>query len=146
AWFPTQAPRQLVAVQAGQPDIQNSDVGQNLERLRKPLAAVVDDMNVVPQIVQQYRERIGGVAVVLDEQYALGRTGMRVRLGFGVPRHTPHAGGRERQAHGKIRALVGSAARDADAAAVQLRDSLDQREPDAETAFGAGERALALDE
>src|SRR6266545_6410272 len=141
-----QLPRDLVAARPGQPDVEQHRLRPELLRCGERGRAIVNGPRVVARELQQRDEAVGEVAVVVDDEHAPRRLRGRriarlVRLLRGEPRSLD-----QRKAHGELAAAAGSLARSLDAAAMQLDQSPYQRETDAETAFGAIERAIALHE
>src|SRR5262245_54771969 len=100
-------------------------------------------MHLVTGAGQGGAQHLARVRVVFYDQHAT-RDGWRAgRTGGGtIVRGRQDA----REAHGECGATPGALARGGDRAAVQLDERLHEREPDAEPAVSAVDRALALDE
>ena len=67
-----QRPRELVAIQSRQPDIQERDLGLEARGFGERLRAVVGDAHRVPEYSHQLRDRLRGIDVVVDDEHAAG--------------------------------------------------------------------------
>src|SRR5262245_65677115 len=72
-------PRDLVAVDARQPDVDQDDVGLELHREFDAADAVTRLMDLMPGAFEQYAHHLAVVSVVLDDQNAVaGRSWRRL--------------------------------------------------------------------
>lgn len=132
----------LEAVHAGQAEVEQDHLGHvprgELDRVR----AVVRHPDGMAAHAEQLRQAVGRIAVVVDHQHAAPS------LGLGGQRFSRLAGrhGGQWQAHGQFAAQPGPRAGRLRLAAVQLDDAAHQRQPDAQPALGAIDRAFALHE
>ena len=135
-------PRQLVAVDAGQADVDKGHVRPGRRQQGQRVVAVVgleDDVALRPEHDSVHFPRIG---VVVDQQHAVGGArGELVLLGVRTTarRHCGHS-------HGKDRALPFALAERFNPSAVQLDQAAHQRETDAQSALRAVDGVLGLDE
>src|SRR5437868_6349942 len=72
--------RRLVAGEARHADVEHHDVGLEAVRSLDRLAAVVGRVHGVALFLEQHREAIGPVAIVVRDQHALGALAERERL------------------------------------------------------------------
>src|SRR5262249_2365006 len=139
------APRRLVAVDPGEPEVEQDDVGGERERLVHGAQTVVDGARLVSRELEQRRERRGGVDVVVDPedppQLAVAGRGDPAERGGAAGRH---AALRERPP--KLGAPAEPVAPRLDAPAVHLDEAADEREPDPQTAAGPGKTLVELRE
>ena len=130
------------AVEARQPDVDERDVGPQVEGRRKPGGPVHRLVHLVAGQLEHDPQHLARVGIVLhDEDPARDAVAVGARPGR-QPRGRRHRG----QAHGELAAAPLPVAPRLDAAAVQLRDAAHQGEPEAEAARAAVGAALALHE
>lgn len=65
-----QPPRDLVAVHARQPDIQENDLGAEFHGQGQSLRTILSDTYVVPGAGQEQSRRLGGIRIVVDNKDA----------------------------------------------------------------------------
>src|SRR5688572_31288656 len=110
------APGDLVAVEAGQADIDDRDIGPRLARAVEPLGAAAREEDLVVPRAEEHPQGLTRVAAILDDEHALGPHLMRRRR----HRRLFHFGTVERQAHFEPRAGAQAFADSTDAAAMKL--------------------------
>ncbi len=71
----------FVAVQAGHADVEQGRVGPHLVEGRNGFAAVVNHRDLVPFHLQQHRQALGRIAVVVGDQYSSSQGSLRTRSG-----------------------------------------------------------------
>ena len=140
----SQPARQLVAVDAGQPDVDEGDVGRVRLCGVEGCARVADRAYPMSERPQEQGERLRGVRVVLDQEDAqglLGRRSPRARASCCRSRRLA-----ERQPHLELGASPRTCAPRLHAPAVELHQPPRHREADAEAAGRAVEPLRALRE
>ena len=134
-----------MAVEAArEADVAEDDVGMEAARLFDPRGAVEGHLRLVPGELQQHREALGGVDVVLDHQTAAGP--FRHRGGRVFGHGSLLRSGRQRQPHQDLRPPARPGALGRHRTAVQLDQGLDQGEAEPEPAPAAVRAALGLAE
>src|SRR6185369_10524589 len=134
--------RDLVPVEAWYSDVEEHDLGLEHPGGVERLVAVRRDLDGVAPDLEQHREALRGIGIVLDHENAAGRGAS----GRGAPifGHPLLARGLERQGHGELASTAEPVARRLNPAAVHLDQALDQRESDSEPSLRPRERAVGL--
>src|SRR4030095_3964070 len=113
----------LVAVDAGQADVEQHDVRSEFRHELKGLDSAVGDCRFVPERLEEYLQRGCGVDVVVDDEHAAWPglwTAGNARRGVG-PRRSRRCA-RQRNAQGELASLVFTFARGGQCAMVELGD------------------------
>ena len=138
----TDVTRDLVAVELGQTDVDESDIGGELERARHPGGAIDRLVDLVAEQHEELTQHRARVVVVLDDENPPPARRGRRRRG----RRPRRGRAREGKPHGEGAAPTAAGAHRLHCPAVQLDETAHQREADPEPALGAIERPLALHE
>src|SRR5690606_10835427 len=97
--------------------------------------------------LEHARPALRAIAIVVGDQYATTLDGASMRVpGTCIGRYLKCSRRRDRQIDAELAAETDTGASSGDLSAMQLHKSLHEREPDAETAFGAFERGHCLRE
>ena len=137
-----QPSRDGVAVDAGQPDVEEDHVGGELHRGRERRAAIVRPAGLVTQTGNRQFQHRRGVEVVLDDQHAKGTT--TGRPGPFRGRRRRGLDGDDREANLHLGALPRAGAPDLDLAVLHLHEASRQGQSDAQAADRAFEDGLGL--
>src|SRR5437868_13911956 len=121
----TQVLRDLEAVHAGHPQVDEDDLRVERFRALESHWARMRDGDFVSLEAQQSRERSRGIDVVVHDQYALRAAGLAWRRGDRFGRGNV----RQRQPHGELAARAAAVASGLGCAAVQLVATRHPREP-----------------
>src|SRR6202035_22493 len=148
-----QVPRHLVAAHPGQADVEQDDLRQEDGGRGQGGRTVAGAADGEAPVLEEGRQGLRGIAVVVHHEDAAG-TRLRpwlAPLGGGrIVRRLPVAkvgrGVEEGEPDDHLAAAPGAFAQSPHRAAVQRHELLDEGEADAETALGAVQRALPLDE